>query len=152
MESKYYKLSVILLISSLAGILLHRSWMKSPSRTINKVVKSSKYFALSPYIVAQSKAETANFTSRLFREHNNLFGMKNALKREQSGFKIEGSVFRAYESPVSSILDYLALLNSTKFPVSVNSLEQFARELKDRGYYEESQDLYLKLLKKYHNG
>jgi hypothetical protein len=63
--------------------------------------------------VAQARLETANYESRLFREGNNLFGMKIPRKRQASNAGIieadEGQ-FSKYLTPVQSVYDYILRL------------------------------------------
>jgi hypothetical protein len=59
-----------------------------------------------PHIVlAQAKLETANFTSRIFKENNNLFGMKVAKIRPTTnkGEQYSHAVFNSWKE---SVIDY----------------------------------------------
>ena len=59
-----------------------------------------------PYIVlAQSKLETGNFTSKIFRENNNLFGMREAKQRITTAQGTENN-HAYYHSWQESVLDY----------------------------------------------
>ena len=55
---------------------------KNPTRTITRIIRRTKYKDYLPYILAQSKLETGNFTSRLALEEKNLFGMGVPTKRK----------------------------------------------------------------------
>ena len=65
-----------------------------------------------PYIVlAQSKLETAHFTSKMFSENNNLFGMKQARQRiNTAGGTQHGHAY--YDTWMESLCDY-AFYSST---------------------------------------
>jgi uncharacterized FlgJ-related protein len=65
-----------------------------------------------PYIVlAQSKLETGNYTSKMFNENNNLFGMKQATVRlNMAGGTQHGHAY--YDSWTESLYDY-ALYSAT---------------------------------------
>lgn len=56
-------------------------------------------------VLAQAKLETGNFTSKIFRENNNLFGMKLARQRETTAIG-EQYNHAKYISWVQSIVDY----------------------------------------------
>jgi hypothetical protein len=75
-----------------------------------------------------------------------MFGMKNAIKRQQLGSPGAGS-FRYYASPEDSVKDYLIYLDFVGFPDQVDSPEMFVNELKKRNYFEESESFYLQGLK-----
>ena len=65
-----------------------------------------------PHIVyAQSKLETGNFTSRIFKENNNLFGMREAVVRLNTA---KGTQYNHayYDNWKESVFDY-ALYSST---------------------------------------
>lgn len=63
---------------------------------------------------AQARLETSNFTSRVFKEGNNLFGMHLAIIRDTYAFEYmiadNGSRVAKYRSWVSSVLDYALLV------------------------------------------
>lgn len=59
-----------------------------------------------PYIIlAQAKLETGNFSSRIFKENNNLFGMREAKQRITTAIGTENN-HAYYHSWQESILDY----------------------------------------------
>lgn len=59
-----------------------------------------------PYIVlAQAKLETGNFTSKIFKENNNLFGMREAKQRITTAQGTENN-HAYYHSWQESVLDY----------------------------------------------
>lgn len=113
------------------------------------VILLSKYRALYPYIVAQAKLETGNFTSRVFKENKNYFGMKMPRVRPtvaiQEGLKSpEGNNYAAYKSESDSVTDLLLWMEYTRFPVSVDNSETYVRQLKQRNYFGSSEISYLK--------
>lgn len=68
-----------------------------------------------PYIVlAQSIQETGNYTSTIFRENNNLFGMKEAVIRTNLA-KGTNRGHAYYDSWQDSVIDY-ALFSATYLP------------------------------------
>lgn len=76
-----------------------------------------------PHIVlAQAKLETGNFTSLIFKQNNNLFGMKQAKSRATT---CKGTFFNhaIYNSWKDSVLDYA--LYSSKHLNKVSSEEQY---------------------------
>lgn len=55
------------------------------------------------YVVSQAILETGWFSSRAFKEHNNLFGMKH----NKRGFaRNKGEIYASYDHWTASVLDY----------------------------------------------
>ncbi len=81
-----------------------------------------------PYIVlAQSKLETGNFTSKIFRENNNLFGMREAKQRITTAQGTENN-HAYYHSWQESILDYA--FYQCRYLSNITSEEQYFNYLK----------------------
>lgn len=92
-------------------------------------------------VFAQAKLESNNFKSKIFRENNNLFGMKKASIRSTtaSGEQYNHAV---YESWKESVLDYA--LWSCKYLSNIKTKEQYLAYLGDN-YAEDT--LYTEKLK-----
>lgn len=98
--------------------------------------------------VKQSKLETGWFSSRLFTEHNNLFGMHFPRVRDTYAHEYtiadNGRKVASYRSWVSSVLDFVLYLDYYKsLGYSTDNYHQF---LVDVGYCEKGA-YYIKLLK-----
>jgi hypothetical protein len=75
----------------------------SEEKLIEKLIELNVKF---PYIVfAQSKLETGNFTSKIFRENSNLFGMREAKQRITTARGTENN-HAYYASWGESVYDY----------------------------------------------
>ena len=111
---------------------------KNPRRTIERIIKRSKYKDYLPYILAQSKLETGNFTSRLALDEKNLFGMGVPSKRKSlrigQYLAPNGERFSVYRNWSDSVNDYLLYLEEFNFPTNLNSCKSFAEKLKSQGY------------------
>lgn len=57
-------------------------------------------------VMAQAILESGNFSSKLFNEYNNLFGMTVARQRPTLAQFIESSVYAAYNNWQESVIDY----------------------------------------------
>lgn len=92
-------------------------------------------------VFAQAKLESSNFKSKIFRENNNLFGMKKANIRSTTA---NGEQYNhaTYTSWKESVLDYA--LWSCKYLSGVKTKEQYLAYLGDN-YAEDT--LYIKKLK-----
>jgi flagellum-specific peptidoglycan hydrolase FlgJ len=103
----------------------------------------SRYLPLLPYIEAQARHETGNYSSRLARDQFNLFGMKKPLIRPFVGSKSSSNSYMTYESYDQSVKDLLLWMDSTGFPISVKGSSEYVAELKKRGYFEDNYFTYL---------
>jgi len=131
------------------GFFSWRKFLKSwnPGK-IRNIILGSKYKLLEPYIFAQAQVETGDFSSRLFTEANNLFGMRCATVRKQNRIACLNN-YAVFYSPEDSVKDYLSWLEYSNFPTSVINANMFVYELKKRRYFTDSYDNYLKLLKSF---
>lgn len=109
----------------------------------------SKYRALLPYIVAQAKLESANFTSRVYMTDNNMFGMKVGSSGTPGLKSPEGDFYEHYKNDGDSLQDLLGWLDKKNFPVRVSSSDEYAIELRKRGYFTATLQLYQDGLKRY---
>ena len=75
--------------------------------TTEKLISKIKemHFQFPDIILGQALLETDHFTSRIFKENNNLFGMKEATKRVNTSLgTINNHAF--YNSWIDSVIDY----------------------------------------------
>lgn len=97
---------------------------------------------------AVAKMETANFTSKLFVNANNPWGMKVARIRpnyQDGTYSTGGSIHWAkYDTIDRAMLDIVAWCDYVKFPKGDLSLEKHVAEMGARGYFgDESFQSYL---------
>lgn len=97
---------------------------------------------LLPYIEAQARHESGNYSSRLAREQNNLFGMKKPLSRRFVGSKDSQNSYMTYDSYQQSVEDLFLWMDSMNFPVNVSGSGQYVNELKRRNYFEDNLKTY----------
>lgn len=106
---------------------------------------------MSAYIASQSAFETGNFTSKLFKRNNNLFGMTDASGRENKQLRVDSDGFGVYASPYTAILDFKDYYNFKKYWYSYGSLESYIGALKQNKYFTAPEDEYLNGVKFYYN-
>jgi uncharacterized FlgJ-related protein len=89
-----------------------------------------------PYIVlAQTKIETGNFTSAIFKQNHNLFGMKKARIRPTTSLGIKrGHAY--YDKWESSVEDY-GYYQATTGLVKARTDQQYYNMLSQMGYAED---------------
>lgn len=88
-------------------------------------------------MIAQAKHETANFTSNIYRTHNNMFGMKHPSIRKSVGEKgdlsPDGGYYQRYINDTQSVRDLMLWMDAVRFPVAVSSPEEYVTRLDDLG-------------------
>jgi uncharacterized FlgJ-related protein len=92
-------------------------------------------------VYAQAQLETAGFNSKIFRQNNNLFGMKQAMRRTSTN-KGEQYGHAYYDTWRESVLDYA--LYQCKYLSDIKTREEYLQYLKQN--YAEDPNYYNKLL------
>jgi len=112
------------------------------AKAIESALSGTKFEGLEKILYAQAAHETGNFTSRAFAEQNNMFGMKEAQKRQttdidQGEFEAEKGTFKAdkigysdYESLEDSVLDLLYYLENQGFEPEILPVANDTEKLK----------------------
>jgi len=108
---------------------------------------------IASYITAQAGHETGGFNSAIFKSNNNAFGMKYAGQAMSIG---EKNGYANYASLKDSVTDlvrwYVKNRNSIlSFPLYINSLDSYVKFLKNRDYFEDSEENYLAGCKYFYN-
>jgi uncharacterized FlgJ-related protein len=98
--------AIALLISVRVGSATFKKEMPMPFSVSNMIKVMNKAGILFPDVVlAQARLETGNFTSKVFKENNNLFGMKLPRVRNTTAIGEQNS-HADYSSWMQSIIDY----------------------------------------------
>lgn len=137
------------LLGLLVVVLIKTKLM--PKVVIRAVTLFNKYRALFPYIEAQAKHETDNYSSPVYKADHNFFGMawtngkRGQVATKGSPFpKSEGEYFYAhFSTDASSVVDLLKWFEYKNFPVKVGSAAEYVRELKKHGYFTADETAYL---------
>lgn len=113
---------------------------KSYALALNPELKSFGLYLNVLY--AQAVHETANFKSELYLRTHNMYGMKQALKRDQSGFTCEfdDNGYAIYDTPSYSIADRIDLddnFNRLTPLISFNSALLYIVSVQNSGYAED---------------
>lgn len=113
-------------------------------------------------MVQQAKVESANFSSNLFTQSNNLYGMKMPSKRQSPYIAgtspvnppaIEGKGgYAHYRSVEDSVRDLVHYFNYRKPDWSkITNEKEYASYLKSRGFYGPDQEVYANAMIRYFN-
>lgn len=103
-------------------------------------------------VLAQIKLETGNFKSKLFCEHNNLFGMmysKKSIALHGDAWAEGRTGYASYASIEDSVLDYVFYTKRVMLADTFTTADSFAKELKSRRYFEADVELYKRNLEFY---
>ena len=155
-RKSYVKLSLVILFTIISLLLLCRSLYNNSyiinhikhNNTVDTVYMETIPFSEEalidllrksnikyPYIVlAQAKIESGNYTSKVFRENNNLFGMKEPNVRTTTALGTKNS-HAYYLDWVSSVYDYAMFQNNRM--QGVDSESEYYAKLAD-GYAADS--------------
>lgn len=98
---------------------------------------------LAKFIVAQSAFETGNYSSPIFHENNNLFGMKEPKQRKTTAIGTNRS-HAVYTSISDSVIDYRNYWDYFKMPSDFQTIDLFCEALKKKKYFESGLDHYTK--------
>lgn len=95
------------------------------------------YSTVAKLIYAQAKHETGNFTSNVFKQANNLFGMKPSSRGLHQG--IYGA-YAKYDNWEKSVIDMIAYLRARGGHENVQFMTptEYAEWLKSKNYYEDT--------------
>lgn len=127
---------------------------RKPRGVINRLVLLfSPYRNISKLILAQAAFETGDFTSAVYRNNNNMFGMKTAYHRVQLGEQGEvasdGGWYQKYQSNTQSLRDFLIYLDYVNFPKHPMSIDTYVLAMKNNRYFTGNVDNYIAGLKRY---
>lgn len=148
-KKKSYAKVILVLLSSLC-ILFVIGWLSGTnSYIVNKITHNTKqtdtvYVEAQPFseealidllrktnikypyiVLAQAKIESGNYTSKVFKENNNLFGMKEPNLRTTTALGTKNN-HAYYTSWISSVYDYAMFQNNRMHGVDSES-EYYAR-------------------------
>jgi len=94
----------------------------------------TKYRKLRPFILAQKDFESDSGNSSLAKRAYNYFGMRVPGKR--FSWRIgETNNYSKYLAPVFSLIDLFTYFNYVNFPTDITNVNEYAYELKRRGYF-----------------
>lgn len=112
--------------------------------------KNGIYGELAKYIFCQAAFETGNFSSVIFRDQNNLFGMKLAKVRPTTATG-ESRGHAVFRSIADSVKDYALYYRYVKLPTVFSSIPAFTIALKNKSYFEADLSQYTNGVTTYYN-
>lgn len=100
------------------------------------------------FVTAQAAHETGNFTSDIFKNNHNLFGMKAAGQSLVIGERNGHAVYASLED---SIADYRKYYRRHNYLSYYETPESFVEALKKASYFEADQETYKKGVRFFYN-
>lgn len=120
----------------------------SPSKAINaitEILQSAGYSSrMASFWVGVSDFETGQWTSPLYVNSFNMFGMKQPKKRETLSIGATTSGFARFDSIEDSVRDLVLYMEEFNYPNDFPNLQAMISFMKSKGYFEESEDFYYK--------
>jgi uncharacterized FlgJ-related protein len=102
------------------------------------------------YWVAISEHETGRFTSDIFKENRNLFGMRLAKIRDTTAIG-ENRKHAVYASIEDSIEDLSLYLEHFNYPSEFETIDQLVSFMAQKGYFTADKEKYLNAVKGFIN-
>jgi len=99
--------------------------------------------------ISVSAHETAGFTSPVYNENNNLFGMKQPEERKTTSLGQKGN-YASYENDEDSIKDIMLWIEARQFPKEHGTIRQLTSDMKNKGYFEAPYLEYTNAVLKWH--
>jgi hypothetical protein len=136
--------SLLFFLGGLTALLLFLSGRSSsPREKIKRTLTQSGYSPnLAKWWAAVSDHETGTWTSNLYRNAHNLFGMKQPLSRPTLSVGATSSGFASFNNDQQSIDDLLLYLNEFNYPKDFLSLDDFIAFMKTKRYFEDRYENY----------
>ncbi len=109
---------------------------------INESLKEAGYSdTMGENLMAQSMFETDIFTSAIFTQNNNMFGMRQPKTRQTTSLGDVGG-YASYKSPADSIADMILYLSYEDCPKSFPDVTSYVAWLKSKNYFTDSLSTY----------
>lgn len=138
-------LPITLLVALILWLIKRRGWLK--------VFRTSEYRSYEPWLIAQSKHETSNWKSSLFKNHKSLFGMKMSERVDWDGYtgpvSPEGNNYAGYFSYEDSAQHLLNWLRYNHIPANLQSVDDYVKAIRSKGYFTDTLDNYINGVKRF---
>jgi len=138
-------LPIILLVGLLLLLMRKRGWLK--------VIRQSEYNHYEPWLIAQSRHETANWKSSLFNAHKSLFGFKESKNVKWRGYRgpksPEGDYYAGYFNYQDSADHLLNWLRYNNIPTNLASVDDYVKAIRSKGYFTDTLDNYTNGVKRF---
>lgn len=137
----YQKPFILLALSGLLGLvvwIIIWMWFPSPKNRIVRACKRAGYSEdFGKVMAAVSAHETNGWTSNVYKEGHNLFGMTLASRNTLAiGVMDNAERSAKFKSDADSVEDFIMYLTIRfNYPKDLNSIEDIVRYMKEKGYF-----------------
>lgn len=107
---------------------------------------------LAEMLAAQAAHETGDFTSRIFSENNNAFGMKASTRNYEFGERYGHAIYLSIGDSVKDMLEYLSDRIKPLKEIASMSISEYAIYLKSVSYFEDTVQNYTSGLMSFYEG
>lgn len=131
--------------------LIHKYIKDSQNKEFKSLTVEQKAH-LSELLAAQAAHETGDFTSRIFSENNNAFGMKASTRNYEFGERYGHAIYLSLGDSVKDMLEYLSDRIKPLKEIADMSISEYAIYLKSVSYFEDSVQNYTSGLMSFYEG
>lgn len=124
--------------------------LKNPTRNDELIIKILERAGYSPEMAtlwaAVSRHETGMYTSALYTQANNLFGMKQPSKRLTTSIGTQQAsegTFAKFATKDSAVEDQILYMEEFNYPKNLNTASALVNFMKSKGYFGAAKSLYL---------
>lgn len=146
-------MTIVALLLSGAAIAFKR--FQNLNSLNSPAILASKYRNLAPFIEAQARHETGNYTSNVYKSLNNPYGMKVPKIRKFLGTPsniISGGIpYAKYKNLETAHRDFLLWLDFSNAPTEFRNALEYVSFLKSKGYFEDRIQNYYKGVEYFYN-
>jgi len=132
------------------GMSTTTSLSKRPQSPKDLIPHLKEFKELAPFVFSQWQFESGNFNSSLYQRAANGSGMRIAQKREQVRTG-ESNGYAVYKDWQQCAEDLVLYFRYVRFPQTIESVSQYAFELKKRSYFGAELGQYTKGVQFYFN-
>lgn len=119
------------------------TWSGTPQQAITQALREAGYSDRAiKFWIAVSNFETAKWTSNLCIKYNNLFGMKQPMKRFTLSIGPTPNGFASFDNWLDSAKDLTEYMKVFDYPKDFDTLLDQVSFMKSKGYFEEPLDMY----------
>ena len=104
-------------------------------KIIRKVLPDTVTDEFAKILTAQAMHETGNFTSRLYREQNNMFGMRHPQVRETLSTE-DRNGYANFATLENSVEDLLLYFKEFNLKPTFKTPSEYVKAIKSKGYFE----------------
>lgn len=144
----------ILATLGLVGLVVVMMRKQNPTRIIIDELTEAGYSErMARMWVAVSRHETGDFTSPLFRNANNMFGMMQPKIRATTSigtYRASEGDFARFRNLSDSAKDLVLYLRARQYPRDFETVDKLVEFMKSKGYFQDNIDRYKNGVKRFY--